>query len=148
MLWGRSRRELALVEQFVAALNAHDVDSVEPLLTEDFVYIDSWREGVRGRDVVMEALRRLLRADPEFELNVERMDWRKPHMLMSGCVNSGQWGKGRRAVWRLTLRDGLICEYQSWAEGGPPPMSRALAPGHVQDMSATAPARPPLDPPD
>ena len=145
MLWGTSRRNKALVERYVAAINAHDADAVEALLTEDFTYIDSWREGVTGRDKVMAAFRQLAAMDPDFGIEVDSMDWRDPHMLMTGRVNSRQFGKARRAVWQILVRDGRIAEYQAWAEGGPPPMSRALSPEYVSDMSDRAADKPELN---
>lgn len=145
MLWGRSRREKAIVERFVAALNAHDADTLEDLLTEDFTYIDSWREGVTGRDRVMAALRSLLTVDPDFGIEVDRMDWREPHVLMTGRVNSRQFGPNRRAVWQVTVREGRVAVYQAWAEGGPPPMSRMLSPEHTRPMAERAAAKPNLE---
>lgn len=142
MLWGRSRRVKALVERFVAALNAHDVDTLESLLTEDFTYIDSWREGVTGRTKVMAALRSLITIDPDFGIEVDRMDWREPHVLMTGRINSRQFGPNRRAVWQVLVRDGRIAEYQAWAEGGPPPMSRMLSPEHTRSMADRASEKP------
>ena len=91
MLWGRSRRGKALVEQFVAALNAHDVTALEGMMSDDFTYIDSWREGVTGRDKVLAALRMLFAADTDFGIEVDRYDWRDPHVLMTGRVNSRQF---------------------------------------------------------
>lgn len=144
MWWGRSKRDKGVVERFVAALNAHDVDAIAPLLTEDFTYIDSWREGVTGRDTVMAALRSLLMVDPGFRIEVEQMDWRAPLMLMTGRVHSRHFGPDRRAVWQVTVRDGLIAEYQAWAEGGPPPMSRMLAPDQARSMADRASPKPAL----
>lgn len=145
MFWGRSRREKALVERYVAAINAHDADAVESMLTEDFTYIDSWREGVTGRDKVMAGFRALLAIDPDFSIEVDRMDWREPHVLMTGRVNSRQFGLNRRAVWQVRVRDGKIAEYQAWAEGGPPPMSRMLAPEHARSMADRAAEKPELE---
>ncbi|WP_133365757.1 nuclear transport factor 2 family protein [Qipengyuania sediminis] len=145
MLWGKSRRDRKVVERFVAALNAHDLTTLESLATEDFTYIDSWREGVTGRDIVLAAMRMLLANDPQFGIEVDRMDWRDPHVLMTGRVNSRQFGIGRRAVWQVLVREGRVAEYQAWAEGGPPPMSRMLAPGKAVDMAARAATKPALD---
>ena len=142
MVWGRARREKGVVERFVSALNAHDTDRVEALLTDDFTYIDSWREGVSGRDRVMEGLRKLVAIDPGFGIEVDRMDWRDPFVLMSGRVNSNQFGAGRRAVWQVTMRDGKMAQYQAWAEGGPPPMSRMLSPEIVQNFADRSHDRP------
>lgn len=144
MLWGRSRRDKALVERFVAALNAHDTQTVESLMTEDFTYIDSWREGVKGRDKVIAALRSLIIIDPEFGIEIDTIDWREPHVLMTGRVNSRQFGSGRRAVWQLRVEGKQVAEYQAWAEGGPPPMSRMLSPEHATDMSIRASDKPDL----
>lgn len=142
MFWGRSRRGKALVERFVAALNAHDAATLEALMTEDFTYIDSWREGVTGREIALAAFKALDAADPDFGIEIETMDWRDPHVLMSGRVNSRQFGQGRRAVWQLRIRGEQIAEYQSWAEGGPPPMSRSLMPDQAIDLSARAADKP------
>jgi limonene-1,2-epoxide hydrolase len=145
MIWGRSRRDKAVVERFVAAVNAHDADALEPLLTEDFTYIDSWREGVTGRATVMAALRSLLLVDPDFGIEVDHMDWREPHVLMTGRVNSRQFGPNRRAVWQVTVRDGRVAVYQAWAEGGPPPMSRMLSPEHSRSMADLAAPKPEIE---
>jgi len=142
MWWGRSKRDKAVVEQFVTALNAHDAAGVECLLAEDFTYIDSWREGVTGREKVMAALRSLLMIDTDFRIEVDRMDFRSPHVLMTGRVNSRQFGPNRRAVWQVRVRDGLLAEYQAWAEGGPPPMSRMLSPDHTRSMVDRASPKP------
>ncbi len=142
MVWRRARREKDVVERFVAALNAHDPEGVEALLTEDFTYIDSWREGVSGRELVIEGLRKLVAFDPQFGIEVDSMDWRDPCVLMSGRVNSSRFGTGRRAVWQVTMRDGKMAQYQAWAEGGPPPLSRMLSPDVVRNMADKAGERP------
>ena len=144
-MWGRSRRDRALVERFVAALNAHDIAGLESLMSEDFTYIDSWREGVTGRDTVLAALKPLVAMDPDFGIEVDRFDWREPHVLMTGRVNSRQFGSGRRAVWQVLVRDGLVAQYQAWAEGGPPPLARMLAPGEVRNMADEAAEKPELE---
>ena len=59
-------------------------------------------------------------------------------------VHSRRFGPDRRAVWQVTVRDGLIAEYQAWAEGGPPPMSRMLSPEHVRPMGDRAADKPDL----
>lgn len=142
MRWGRSKRDKAVVAAFVAALNAHDVDAAAPMLTDDFTYIDSWREGVTGRDRNVAAFRALIAMDPDFNIEVDRVDWRDPHVLMTGRINSRHFGEGRRAVWQVLVRDGKLAEYQAWAEGGPPPMSRMLSPNHVVDMTDRASDKP------
>ena len=142
MLWGRSRKEKEVARRFVAAVNAHDIEALGSLITDDFAYIDSWREGVVGRDKVLAAVSVLFANDPHFGLDVERASFRDPHVLMSGTVRSVQFGDKRRAVWRARCDGDRLAEWQSWAEGRPPPMSRTLSPGDVRDMSDRAQDRP------
>lgn len=143
MLWSRGRKCKALVARFVAAVNAHDADAMAPLVTPDFTYIDSWREGVVGRDKVIPGARVMFAADPGFKLEVESMSFSEPFVLMRGWVESSLPAVGRRrAVWRARCEDGLIAEWQAWAEGGPPRMSRTFSPDHAEDLSARAPELP------
>ena len=142
-MWGRSRRDKATAERFVAAVNAHDLDALAGLMTDDFAYIDSWREGIVGRDNVLAAVRVLFATDPGFGIEVERKSYREPHVLMSGRITSAQFADKRRAVWRALCDGDRLAEWQSWAEGGPPPMSRMLAPDDARDLSDRA-----TDPPD
>lgn len=142
MHWGRASKAKKIVQRFVDALQARDLTAIEAILSEDFTYIDSWREGVSGRDRVLPALRTLFEMDPDFGIEIDTMDWREPHVLMTGRVNSRSFGMGRRAVWQVLVREGRVAQYQAWAEGGPPPMSRMLAPDHAMDMTDRAQERP------
>jgi len=143
MVWGRSWRDKATAERFVAAVNAHDLEALGSLMTEDFAYIDSWREGIVGRDKVLAAVGVLFATDPGFGIEVERKSYRDPYVLMSGRITSVQFADKRRAVWRALCDGDRLAEWQSWAEGGPPPMSRILAPEAVRDLSERA-----TEPPD
>jgi hypothetical protein len=139
MLWSRGRKCKALAAQFVAAVNAHDADAIGGLVTEDFVNIDSWREGIVGRDTAVAGARMLFAADPGLRLDVESTSFSDPYVLMRGWVDSANPDVGRRrAVWRARCEDGLIAEWQAWAEGGPPRLNRSYNPGATIDMSDRA----------
>lgn len=144
MFWGRGHREKALVRRFVAALNAHDVGALEAMMVADFAYIDSWREGVEGRETVLAAVRLLFETDPRFGVEVEQMSYQAPFVRMSGRITSARFGEGRRAVWQAVCDGKRLSSWQSWAEGGPPPMTRALAPEYARDMSGRASDQPEL----
>lgn len=143
MLWGRGNKCKALAARFVAAVNAHDPDAMRPLVTEDFTYIDSWREGVSGRDRVLEGARMLFANDPGFGIEVETISYSEPFALMRGWVNSANPEVGRRrAVWRARCEGSRIAEWQAWAEGAPPPLNRTFSPQATVDMSDRAPESP------
>ena len=143
MPWRRGHKCKALAARFVAAVNAHDADAMRDLVTEDFTYIDSWREGVTGRDIVIEGTRRLFESDPGFQIEVEAASFSDPFVLMRGWVNSANPEVGRRrAVWRARCDGELIGEWQAWAEGAPPPLNRTFSPRETVDMSDRAPDKP------
>lgn len=143
MLWNRGRKCKALAARFVAAVNAHDARAMGALVIDDFTYIDSWREGVTGRELVMAGCRALFAADPGFHIEVESSSFSDPYVLMRGWVSSDNPAIGRRrAVWRARCDGMQIGEWQSWADGSPPVLSRALAPDKAIDMSHRAPKRP------
>lgn len=143
MLWGRGRKCKALAARFIAAVNAHDADAIGTLVTQDFVNIDSWREGIVGRDVAVAGARMLFAADPGLRLDVETMEFSDPYVLMRGWVESANAQVGRRrAVWRARCEDGLIAEWQAWAEGSPPRLNRTYNPAATIDMSGQAPETP------
>jgi hypothetical protein len=143
MLWGRGRKCKALAARFVAALNAHDADTMRGLVTADFTYIDSWREGVVGRDLVIEGARALFKADPGFRLDVESMSFSEPYVLLRGWVESARPEIGRlRATWRARCDDGLIGEWQAWAQTSVPGLSRTYSPDVAEDFSDRASDKP------
>jgi hypothetical protein len=143
VLWGRGKKCKALAAQFVAAVNAHDADALRGLVTEDFANIDSWREGVIGRETAIAGARMLFAADPGLRLDVESTSFSDPYVLMRGWVESANPDVGRRrAVWRARCEDGLIAEWQAWAEGRPPPLNRSFNPEATVDMSDRAPEKP------
>lgn len=141
-MWGRANKTKACTQRFVEALNSHDLDAMAALMTEDFCYIDSWREGVEGREAVLAGLSSLFEGDPGFCIEVEQITYRTPHVLMSGRITSARFGDNRRAVWRVTCDGERLSQWQSWADGGPPPMSRALNPREARDMSHRSVDRP------
>ncbi|MGX7952149.1 nuclear transport factor 2 family protein [Tsuneonella sp. HG249] len=129
--------------RFVAAVNAHDADALRGLVTEDFTSIDSWREGIVGRETAIAGARMLFAADPGLRLEVETTSFSDPYVLMRGWVESANPEVGRRrAVWRARCEDGLIAEWQAWAEGRPPRLNRAFNPEATIDMSERAPEKP------
>ncbi len=144
-MWGKAKKSKDCAQRFVAALNAHDIDAMAALMSEDFCYIDSWREGVEGRDKVLAGLRLVFERDPAFGVSVEGISYQAPHVLMAGRITSKQFGDRRRAVWRVETDGEHLSLWQSWADGGPPPMTRSLTPHDAVDMSHRSLDRPRLD---
>lgn len=143
MWWGQGRRCKALAKRFVEAINAHDVDAMAALVTDDFVYIDSWREGIRGREIAMQAAGAMFAADPAFRMDVEAMSFADPHVLMRGWIESANPDIDRvRAVWRCRCEDGKFAEWQSWAQSPVPKLLRQYAAGSTEDLSSRAPEQP------
>lgn len=142
MFWGRAGKSKACVRRFVEALNARDFPTMSDLIAHDFCYIDSWREGVQGREKILAALQLLIEQDPDFAMQLDRMSYQGGHVLMSGRIMSSVFGQDRRAVWRVTCDGEKLLDWQSWAEMGPPPMTRVLLPLEARDFSYRSAEKP------
>jgi ketosteroid isomerase-like protein len=111
---------LELLDRFVEATNAHDVDALMALCAEDIVFesTDPAPDGVRheGRDAVRRVWGEMLASTPAARFSVEEqfacgdgravVRWRY------------DWGDGHvRGVDVLRVRDGLIAETLSYVKG-------------------------------
>lgn len=139
MLWGRGQKQKALAARFVAALNAHDLGAMGALMADDFTYIDSLRAGITGRDRALAGLETVFVSDPGFGVEVEQASYSAPFVLMSGWFNSDNPVFGRRkSVWRVRCDGNRVAEWQSWAEGALPSLTRMYDADHAVDMSDAA----------
>jgi len=64
---------LALVRAFVAKLNAHQVDGLYALMTDDHRCVDAFGAAVQGRDVVCHAWRAYFTRVPDYHIACEQV---------------------------------------------------------------------------
>jgi ketosteroid isomerase-like protein len=115
-------------QQLVAAINRHDVDALAALLTEEHRFIDSLGVVVVGRHALREGWRQYLRLVPDYHIEVERVLSEGPLVVLLGQARGTYTTDGtleaRNAwhtpgAWRAQVHEGLIAEWQVYADNEP-----------------------------
>jgi ketosteroid isomerase-like protein len=120
-----------VAEQFVTAINAHDVERLASLMTSDHRFIDSLGSVVEGVDAVRNGWRFYFSIVPDYNLDVSHcflaQDGRAEAMF--AAVASGSYysnGVSRPdsswstpAALRAVIRDGRLAEWQVYADNEP-----------------------------
>jgi len=116
------------VERFVALINAHDVDGIAALIAADHRFVDSLGDAVAGREVLRAGWRQYFRMVPDYRIEVERVLADGPCVLLVGLAcgtysTDGTLEPGNAwstpAALRALVRDGLIAEWQVYADNEP-----------------------------
>ena len=120
-----------VAEQFVAAINAHDVEGIASLMTSDHRFIDSLGAVVEGRDAMREGWKFYFTMVPDYKLNIQRCfiaQDDKAEAVLVAVASGSYWSKGIKrpnSSWstpvalRAVIRDGQIAEWQVYADNEP-----------------------------
>jgi uncharacterized protein (TIGR02246 family) len=118
----------AIVQAFIACINAHDADAIAAALTPDHVFIDSLGTRVTGRETMREGWRAYLRMVPDYCLIVTRVFSDGADVVVTGEAR-GTWSADGSlqatnawvtpAACRARVEAGLIAEWQVYADNEP-----------------------------
>lgn len=117
-----------IVQRFVARINAHDVESLCGLMSEDHVFKDSLGRVVRGREAVRQGWAGYLAWFPDYEMTVTEQFEKDDVVVLFGHASgtfavNGQLAPENHwkipAAWRAVVRDGQIAEWQVYADNSP-----------------------------
>jgi uncharacterized protein (TIGR02246 family) len=120
-----------VAEQFVAAINAHDVEGIASLMTSDHRFIDSLGAVVEGRDAMREGWKSYFTMVPDYKLDIQRSfiaEDNKAEAVLLAVASGSYWSKGIKrpnsswstpAALRAVTRDGQIAEWQVYADNEP-----------------------------
>jgi ketosteroid isomerase-like protein len=115
-------------QRFVAHINSHDVDAIAALLTPDHRFIDSLGGEARGREVLRHGWREYFRLVPDYRIEVDRAVVDGPHVVLLGVARGTYSVAGALqaenawstpAALRALIHDGLIAEWQVYADNEP-----------------------------
>jgi len=112
----------------VSRINAHDVDGLCRLMTEDHLFVDSVNSRVRGRENMRSAWVLYFHMIPDFTIEIQE--------IMSNGQRVGLFGRARGtfspdgmlsgknrwempAAWRATVEGKLVSEWQIYADNEP-----------------------------
>jgi ketosteroid isomerase-like protein len=120
-----------VAEQFVAAINAHDVAGIASLITLDHRFIDSLGAVVEGRDAMREGWKSYFTMVPDYKLDIHRSfiaEDDNAEAVLVAVASGSYWSKGIKrpnsswstpAALRAVIRDGQIAEWQVYADNEP-----------------------------
>ena len=66
-------RAKEIVLRFIELINAHDVDGLYDLMTEDHKFVDALGETVQGRDLMRGAWKMYFRMAPDYHISCDEM---------------------------------------------------------------------------
>ena len=124
----KKRSARALVEAF----NRHDAAAVVASVTADCRFIDSAGGCIEGHDAIRSATLQFMQMEPEFEILLESSSVVEDEVLMRGTTKAADPLVAKDRLWRARIREGLVCEWQSFCDGEAQRLARMLAPEHAQ----------------
>ena len=117
-----------IARHFVEGINAHDLDAMAAVLAPDHRLIDSMGAELHGRDRVREGWEQYFMLVPDYRVEVTRSFSDGPEVILIGVAHgtyspdgtlqpSNAWSTP--AAWRALIRDGLVAEWQIYADNEP-----------------------------
>ena len=122
---------LKVAEQFVAAINAHDVAHIASLMTADHRFIDSLGDVVEGRDTIRERWKAYFGMVPDYKLDIRHRfvtEDGTSEVMLAGEASGSYHSKGLRrpnslrsppVALRAVVRGGHVAEWQVYADNEP-----------------------------
>lgn len=121
--------EIDTVKRFVHAINAHDVDAMFELLTEDHVFVDALGQAIRHRKNLVEPWSRYFARFPDYHIVVTNLMQNEDVVGVFGTAGASKGKNGPHslpgerwevpAAWRAVVRNNLIAIWQVYADNEP-----------------------------
>jgi ketosteroid isomerase-like protein len=106
---------------FFDAINQHDVEKLVGLMTEDHVFVDSLGSPLRSRETMRAGWRGYFALCPDYRVSHEQI-FRDGSTVAAfgsagGSIRADKWQTP--AAWRIVVHEGLIKEFQVYADNKP-----------------------------
>ena len=116
------------VQRFVDQINAHDVEGLSVLLTPDHRFIDSLGSIIVGRETMRQGWREYFQMVPDYHIEITHSFTDGVEVALLGSAG-GTYARDKQmkpadawqtpAAWHAVVRDGLIAEWQVYADNEP-----------------------------
>ena len=106
---------------FVDAINAHDVNRLGELMTDDHTFVDPYGSEVIGRETMLAGWRGYFEWFPDYQIEVNDIFERQSEFGMFGFATGSFKGNADRkwrlpAAWKAVVRDDRIAWWQVVAD--------------------------------
>jgi len=111
----------AVIDAFVKAINAHDVELLTALMSDDHRFIDAHGNEVIGREQMTAAWRGYFEWFPDYEIEVAQVFEAGEELGLFGYAGGsfkGNPNQGWRlpAAWRAVVKDGRVAMWQVYVD--------------------------------
>jgi ketosteroid isomerase-like protein len=111
-----------ILQAFIARINAHDVDGLGELMSDDHTFIDAHGNEVRGKEKMIAGWRGYFEWFPDYYIEVSDVfEDREPTVAMFGFAGGSFKGKHSEswrlpAAWKAMVKDGRVTLWQVFAD--------------------------------
>jgi hypothetical protein len=108
-------------KKFVAAINGHDVAALITLMTPDHLFVDSLGNRVQGAARMQAGWRGYFAMCPDYWIQIDNLFSELGTVLAAGeaggTIDKVSWRTP--AAWKALVRDGMLLEWQVFADNKP-----------------------------
>lgn len=115
-----------LADLLVQALNAHAYDDIRPLLTDDFIYLDTMGSEISGPDGFIDTMRLLHQKVPDFQVELHGCSAVGGSLLVTGLIHSDNPDYASDSLWRVEFAGERMRELQAFRENNAASMSALI----------------------
>jgi ketosteroid isomerase-like protein len=124
----QSSSAASVAREFVAKINAHDVEALGELLSHDHEFVDSLGATTTGREALKHGWAGYFRCVPDYAIEVTDEFLRGDVVALFGfaggtCAPDGKPALENRwripAAWHVTVESGLVARWQVFADNKP-----------------------------
>jgi ketosteroid isomerase-like protein len=108
-------------QQFVTAINEHDVQQLQALMTGDHRFVDSLGNQVETAAVMAAGWTGYFKMCPDYWIRIDQIAATDDVVLAAGAAGGTMRGAGWQtpAAWQAVVRDGKIAEWRVFADNKP-----------------------------
>lgn len=110
---------LEIVRAFVGRINAHDVDGLTALMSEDHAFIDATGQLIVGKDIMHVGWQRYFASFPDYRIEVDDLFASDDTVAAYGHASGGASSWRIPAAWRGVIREALVAEWRVYCDVEP-----------------------------
>ena len=122
----RRPSHVELARQFIGAINAHDMQLAQTMLTPDFVHRDTMNYPIEPRDAFVSVMERFFEAVPDVRWEIDMLNRFGESVLAKGRILSANPDECVEGLWQIDFDGDLICAVHSFRASNANPLRRML----------------------
>jgi hypothetical protein len=110
-----------IIQSFVDAINAHDLDSLAKLMSDDHIFIDAYGNEIQGKETMTAGWRSYFEWFPDYYIEICEIFENRQSFAILGFAGGSFKGNDDAewripAAWKATVKDGRVDLWQVFAD--------------------------------